>query len=695
MLFRKTLYGAALLAGAATTLPIQANQEVFSDVIVVTARRDITRTELISGDESPPMTPDAAAMISRLPGAALIRNGGLSGQVQFRGAYGFRVGARVNGQAFHPGGPNLMDPPMHYAPPTLVETIEVSRGASPVAFGPSLIGGVDARLKQVGFAETANYQPQLDVTVIGRSADRSHALGVLAGTASDTVRVFGFYSTEEGDELRSPDGDIDNTFHEREVYGAGFGWQAGESTWDIEVRRQETGPTGNPPFAMDIDFVETDFLNLGYSRTIGETEVSVRVGYSDVDHGMNNFAWRPPPASMMRYRYNLTMAETRTLEFAFSTPFDKGDLTYGVDLDRAEMGARITNPGNGAFHVDPLPGIDQERTGAYVSWRQSLAGGDIDLGIRVDRHESDTDAATTGTALPAGPVMLAMQFNQAERKWSDTTVDALARYWVTTDSGTWRLSLARKTRAPTHLERYGWLPIAASAGLADGNNYVGTLDLDPETAWIAEAGVDLSGPRWWVRPTLFFHQVDDYIQGTSFDETPGTVDSMVEMVSMMNGDMTPLRFSNVDARMFGVDADFGYQLSAAWRVEGVLSVVRGERRDVSDDLYRISPDKLSLGLVYDRGDWTVTLEGIAVDGQDHVSDTNSEQETGGYGLFNLYGSWQVSEQVDISGGIENLGDREYRDHLSGYNRVMNSDVNLGERLPGVGRNVFLRLSYRR
>ena len=54
MLFRKTLYGAALLAGAATTLPIQANQEVFSDVIVVTARRDITRTELISGDESPP-----------------------------------------------------------------------------------------------------------------------------------------------------------------------------------------------------------------------------------------------------------------------------------------------------------------------------------------------------------------------------------------------------------------------------------------------------------------------------------------------------------------------------------------------------------------------------------------------------------------------------------------------------------------
>ena len=35
MLFRKTLYGAALLAGAATTLPIQADQEVFSDVIVV------------------------------------------------------------------------------------------------------------------------------------------------------------------------------------------------------------------------------------------------------------------------------------------------------------------------------------------------------------------------------------------------------------------------------------------------------------------------------------------------------------------------------------------------------------------------------------------------------------------------------------------------------------------------------------
>ena len=42
--------------------------------------------------------------------------------------------------------------------------------------------------------------------------------------------------------------------------------------------------------------------------------------------------------------------------------------------------------------------------------------------------------------------------------------------------------------------------------------------------------------------------------------------------------------------------------------------------------------------------------------------------------------------------VENLFDRRYADHLSGINRVALSDVAVGERLPGVGRGGFLRLS---
>ncbi len=86
---------------------------------------------------------------------------------------------------------------------------------------------------------------------------------------------------------------------------------------------------------------------------------------------------------------------------------------------------------------------------------------------------------------------------------------------------------------------------------------------------------------------------------------------------------------------------------------------------------------------------------MAVAGQRRVSRTNGEAGTAGYGLVGLHGDWQLTDSLHLSGGIENLFNRDYRDHLSGYNRVRNSDVTVGERLPGVGRNAFFRLAWRR
>ena len=49
--------------------------------------------------------------------------------------------------------------------------------------------------------------------------------------------------------------------------------------------------------------------------------------------------------------------------------------------------------------------------------------------------------------------------------------------------------------------------------------------------------------------------------------------------------------------------------------------------------------------------------------------------------------------MTLSAGIENVFDKEYKNHLGGYNRIRNSDVGLGARLPGVGRNVHVRFHY--
>lgn len=687
--------GALLSASILISLPAAAAKAVFSDVIVVTAQRGQSNTDTTYGDEAMSLAADTAVLVAQLPGAAVINNGSLSGQVQYRGAYGLRVGARLNGQTFRSGGPNLMDPPMHYAPATLVDTIKVNRGAAPVSFGPSLVGGVETQLKQVPFAELDVLEASYDVTAIGRSADSSHGIGLVGGVSNQMIRAYGFYSDERGSDREFPGGYIDSTSYDRQVYGLGAGLKHGNSEWDLELRRQETGPTGNPPFAMDIDYVKTDFARLRFETKFADTTMALAFGYSDVSHGMNNFGQRPPPPMTTRYRYTTASGTTHTVALDFSTPLGTGELEYGFDVETGEHDALISNPNNTAFFVSSIPDIEQDRFGAYVNWKGDVGLGNIELGARVDRYEDRSGKAVTGPALPAMVGMLAMTFNQSERDWNDTAVDLMARYWRQSELGAWRFSIARKNRAPMFLERYGWLPIAASAGLADGNNYVGDVALDLETAWLIEAGIDLRGTRWWLRPSIFYHDVNNYIQGVPFDATVGMIDDPVEMISMMNGDPSPLQFSNVEAKMYGVDADYGWQLAENWRIEGVLSIVRGERRDIDDDLYRISPDRLTMALVYEHTDWSVSLSGEAVRAQEKVSKTNNERETSGYGFLHLFTTWQVNDQLQLSGGVENLLDREYVQHLAGYNRVRGSDVVVGDRLPGTGRNLFLKISIQR
>ncbi|MCU0989811.1 MAG: TonB-dependent receptor, partial [Xanthomonadales bacterium] len=65
--------------------------------------------------------------------------------------------------------------------------------------------------------------------------------------------------------------------------------------------------------------------------------------------------------------------------------------------------------------------------------------------------------------------------------------------------------------------------------------------------------------------------------------------------------------------------------------------------------------------------------------------------TPGWGIVHLRAGLQLNDTFGIAAGIENLADRVYQDHLGGYNRVRESDIPVGERLYGVGRNVYLRL----
>jgi len=122
-----------------------------------------------------------------------------------------------------------------------------------------------------------------------------------------------------------------------------------------------------------------------------------------------------------------------------------------------------------------------------------------------------------------------------------------------------------------------------------------------------------------------------------------------------------------------------------------VSFVRGRRRDNGDDLFRIAPPTGSIVLAYRRERWSGALESVLFAPQRNVSETNGERRSSGYALVNLRSAVRLSDGLELRAGVENLFDRLYRPHLAGINRVTESDVAVGERLPGPGRSAYLRL----
>lgn len=680
----------AVLSGEAAA---QDNTPALQDVIIVTGKAFETATETgVSPQAAPLQGGDVTYLTARTPGGARIANGELSGQMQYRGLFGERLNLRVDGQRFASGGPNLMDPVFHYAPSPLVAQVLIDRGVSPVSAGPGLAGGADAVFKKIGYAESSEVEFGYDLSLGYRSVNESFTSGGVVGASTNTWRFNLLGALETAEDTEFPDGVIGGTAYDRDVFGVSAGAKLGFGELTLDLRRQNTGQAGNPPFPMDIQYFDTDFARLGYAGDFGGVHVTLRAHSSDVSHLMDNYSLRPAPMATMQ-RASFATARTEGLEGAIEFAFAGGELELGADTEEVDHNVTITNPNNADFFVSAFPEIDLKRTGGFAEWSGPIGPFETELGARFDNHEYDTGAALTGAAFPAMPNMLAMAFNTADRSGNETTYDLVARFWTPAENGfSWRGTLARKQQTPGYIQRFGWLPISASGGLADGNIYVGDLDLDPETAWIAEAGFDYTSGNAYFRPTVFVRQIDDYIQGVAYDDTPGVINTPVEMISNMNGDPTPMRWANVDARLYGLDFDAGYDFEGPLRLDGLFNYVRGERRDIDDNLYRVAPPNLALGLTWETEAWSATLEARAYAEQTDVSTTNSEAETDGYAVVNAYIDWDVASGIRLSLGVENLFDELYEDHLSGYNRNGYGDVSLGVRVPGPGRGGFIRLS---
>lgn len=695
------LAGVSTLAlGAGSAWAETASNPVDPGDVIVVVGNPFASSELtndVKPDDSLNTAADSASLANLVPGGALVNNGSVSGQFTYRGMFGPRLDVRIGGQKQTAGCPNLMDPPLSNAPLALLSHLEITRGIAPVKYGMGIGGSVDAVFKRMPFGPDDQFRVGYDVEAAGRSNNDSYRAGGMAGIANDKTALSLLADTEYGDDLHSPAGIIADTGYKRSVLGIGWEQKLGQNQiFRVEYRNTHVNDAGTPPLPMDLIFSHVDSIGTHWEMEQGDWTVTAQLGYDYVVHEMDNFSLRPQ-ANPTKTRTAHAHAKAWTGKLAVAKTTGHGEFSFGVDGDTDDHSVYITSPIASAFFVTSFPNTEAHRIGAYAQWDGDLGEKwSADFGVRIDRTLADAGAASTSAALPPPVQMLKTAFNNADRSRDDTTADMVLRVqYQLNDATVLRLGVGQKSRAPGYVERYGWLPAASSNGLADGHIYVGNLDLKPEISREVEVGVDWSSAHAYFRPAAWLRNVDDYITGVPVTQS-GVANAMsIIMVAGMNGDANPLAFANVPARLYGVDMDFGVRLSPNWRLDGVAGIVHGERRDIDDGLYRQSPAHATLSLTREAQNWSVTADGHFVANQDNISALNYETTTSGHVRFDVSGQWRVHEGVSLTAGVENVFDALYEEHLAGVNRVTGSAIAVGEKVPGAGRGVFVRLNMKR
>ena len=686
-----TLGLTAALMGSLT--PPTVAQEL--EELLVTAIRD-TRTIDVSSVTN--VKPDATQLLKNAPGANVVSNGPLTGIPQFRGLMGARVAVSLDGTAIAPAGPNWMDPPLSYAMSAQLESLEVYRGIAPVSVAQeSLAGAIDAQTRQIDFNHGRDLKVEGYLSGSTQSVNNGYQLdaGLQGSLRGQRFKVAAM--VQEGDDAEFPDGEILPSSYERSRLDIAYGIQRGAHELQLTYGYNDTGESGTPALPMDIDYVEGDLYNLEYRYIASDDlEIALTLHASELEHGMTNYHLRQPPADGALWRQNIADTSNRGFKLQATYRDDSGLWRAGVDGLHEDHRSDIDNPNNAMFFVVNFNDAEREVLGVFLEREQEISNRlRGEFGVRINEVSSDAGEVNGTPAMMMPPAQaLRDSFNAADRDRSETNLDLVFKlsYAVSKDTAAY-LGLARKQRGPSYQERYLWLPMEATAGLADGLTYVGNVDLDSEKAQTLELGLDTRLGALTINPRVYYSHIDDYIQGT-----PSTVAAATMMVRMMNGmngtsNPDPLQFNNVDAKLYGVDLDWSWQVSDALAFSGLLNYVRGERRDIDDNLYRVAPPNMTVRASYGLHSWRTELELVAYASQDDVSVTNLEQTTPGYATVNLRGQWQVQPNLQLALGVDNLFDRSYTPHLGGYNRVENPDVPTLSRLPAPGVNLFARVNY--
>ena len=612
---------ASTVATAGETDPMAGERFPLTEVVVTAPATERPLT-VVTDPKAPrqPVPPaDGAGYLKSIPGFSVVRKGGNGGDPMFRGLGASRLNVLVDDAPVLGGCGGRMDPPTTYVFPESYDRITVLKGPQTVTRGPGNIAGTVLFERDTPHFEDLGYRGMASA-VFGSRGRNDQLIDITGGAREGYVRAIG--TRAEADDYRDGNDQKVRSFYDRKSATGILGWTPNrDTTVEISADYSEAeaayADRGMDGVAFDRQGFKLHVEKKSVTPVIDRLQAEAY--YSYIDHVMDNFSLRPLRGMAMLSNPDRTTQGGRALaDLLLPTG---SVLTVGFDYNRDEHTARQLNNAEfmaGLSYEDKprLPDMTFDNLGVFAELEHALSGnGRVVGGLRLDRVDVEDERAG----------------RQASD--DDQLVSGFLRYERAIDPGfpmTGYVGLGHVERAPDWWER----------------NRV--FRVDPESNNQIDIGFVHHGARLRGSLSSFYSRIDDFI-----------------LVSTA----APLA-SNVDATMFGGEAEVGYALTSQWSVSGSLAYVRGENRATGGPLPQIPPLEATANLGYDDGMFFGGLLMRAVARQERVDIGKGTVvgtdigPTAGFAVWSLNGGWRPRANLLLAVGVDNLFDKNYAEHVS-------------------------------
>ncbi|MBK0065207.1 MULTISPECIES: TonB-dependent copper receptor [unclassified Acinetobacter] len=667
------LSAAILIATTSTFAYAQDNIPTKKMASIVVTAQEAKRANglMVEADPKQPIQPvpatDGADYLQSIMGFNAIKNGGTNGDVTFRGMFGSRIKILTDGTENLGACPARMDAPTSYINPESYDRITVIKGPQTVQYANT---GSAATVIFDREPESLNadkpYRGQASV-LMGSYGRLDHNVEAAIGDETKYARINANRSVS--DNYQDGNGDSVHSNWERWNADLALGWKPTQDSW-IELKGGKgDGEAAYAGRSMDGTQFQRESLGLhAEQKNINEVikKVEAQVDYSYNDHIMDNYKMRTPPMMPMAMEVTRRTLNTRA---AITTEWDKFSVISGVDSQRNKHAGNMY-----MRDANPIPALDGdlrfESYGAFSEWTYHLnpdhklvAGARFDH-VKVDSVENDQQRTDTN---PSGFIRIESNFPEHGLKtyagigYVERSPDYWELYSTATDYGNGSTNM-----------------MGESSYLMVNN----LNNLKTEKTAQLDIGFEQEHGAWNTWASVYAGLINDFI--------------LVKYNSSNSSQMYPLA-RNVDATIAGAEAGIGYKFNDHLQADISAMYAWGENTTDNKPLPQIAPLEGRLNLRYVQEKYSLGLLWRAVAEQNRISLNEGNvvgydmSKSKGFSTLAINATYQYSDSLDISVGIDNLLDKAYSEHLNKSGAALFGYA-ANEQFNNIGRNYWARVS---